>query len=93
MHKQKDSKEVESKPELYTLLGVVTMVQLTEQEIKDKGFQDKLQFGTRVEAKGVKGIVNHCSRWMCRVYYGVGKYIEVKPTECRILTTKEAVYV
>ena len=67
------------------------MRQLTEQEIINKDFQNKLQFGTRVEAKGIKGIVNHCSKWMCRVYYGYKKYIEVSPSECRILTTKEAV--
>lgn len=67
------------------------MKQLTKEEIEKTGYQNKLQFGTRVEAREIKGIVNHCGREMCRVYYGFGKYIEVKPDECRILSVEEAV--
>lgn len=67
------------------------MKQLTKEEIEKTGYQKKLQFGTRVEASGIKGIVNHCSKYMCRVFYGFGKYIEVKPEDCRILSVDEAV--
>lgn len=64
---------------------------LTEQEIIKKGFQNKLQFGTRVQVGDKKGIVNHCSSTMCRVFYGDRVYIEVHPSECKILTPEEAV--
>lgn len=67
------------------------MKQLTKEQIENKGLQTKLQFGTRVEARGIRGIVNHCSKLMCRVYHGVGKYIEVNPKECKILSVEEAV--
>ena len=67
------------------------MKQLTKDEIEKTGYQSRLQFGSRVEVRGIKGIVNHCSANMCRVFYGFGKYIEAKPDECRLLTVDEAV--
>lgn len=70
---------------------VQKMRQLTLEEIKKLGSQEKLQFGTRVEVNGVKGIVNHCSREMCRVFYGFGKFIESHPSKLRILSPEESV--
>ena len=73
------------------------MKQLTKEQLEEKGFQEKLQFGTRVETTcGKKGIVNFNSVGIdsCRVYYDEGKETKcviVKMSECRILSLDEAV--
>jgi len=72
------------------------MEQLTKEELIKTGFQSKFQFGTRVETPcGKRGIVNFYSEDidLCRVYYDDEKVksIEVKITECRILSIDEAV--
>lgn len=72
---------------------------MTKVELQKLGYQDKFQFGSRVETPcGKKGIVwfNSESIDLCRVYYdkdGKTHPVMVKITGCRLLTLKEAVLI
>jgi hypothetical protein len=77
------------------------MDQMTIEKLKELGYQNKIQFGSRVETEcGKRGIVNFNSSGidLCRVYYDTPedkecrvKSIKTKMSTCRLLTLEEAV--
>ena len=78
------------------------MNQMTSERLGELGYQNKFQFGSRVETQcGKKGVVNFNSSGidLCRVYYTdldengkkITKSIETKISTCRLLTLEEAV--
>jgi len=85
---------------LFLFLTNLNLFNMTIQRLNKLGFQNKPQFGTRVETKkGNLGIINFCSVNidLCRVYYDVDKKTQkllfemCKISECRILSVEEAV--
>lgn len=74
------------------------MEQMTIKRLKELGYQNKIQFGSRVETEcGKRGVVgfNAPGIDLCRVYYDEHnrrtQSIETKMSTCRLLTLEEAI--